>query len=287
MKNKFAIFLALILTLPLSVQAFSGSEVHITKDGKASFTEVKIMQIAGGTFYARLYWGNAYVRITVKTNSKTKFYRGTGEVTTISEISEGNIVDVSGELESGSDTLTLITSSIKNSSVQKAQYIFSGTVTEVRSGSGSFVLETKTHGSVTVETSATTRFIKGNRTLDLAHVKVGDIVLKTSGDYDLSTKVLIAQSVTTYINPTTYTAKNFEGVLQEITSSISPASIKLKVGNIVYVVNISPTALIMNKNRGSVLLSRFIVGDTVRVYGAVREVDDPIIDATLVRNTSL
>src|SRR5690242_13109625 len=95
---------AFFFTLPGSVSAFSGSEVHITNDGVASVSSARVMQIIGNTFFTRLYWGNSYVRLTVKTGDTTKFFRGTGEQTTIQEIKEGDLLDISGELESGSDT---------------------------------------------------------------------------------------------------------------------------------------------------------------------------------------
>ena len=129
MKKIFAILLFTMTLVPAMSQAFSGSEVHISKDGTASVSGAKVMQLAGSTMYARLYWGDAYVRFLVKTNPQTKFFRATGEVTTIKEVSVGDLLEISGQLESGTDTLVVVASSVKNSSVQKAQATFSGKVT--------------------------------------------------------------------------------------------------------------------------------------------------------------
>ena len=55
----------------------------------------------------------------------------------------------------------------------------------------------------------------------------------------------------------------------------------------VYTVNLAQTTLVLNKVRSAALLSRFVVGDTVRIYGRIEEVDEPIIDAEILRNISL
>jgi hypothetical protein len=52
-------------------------------------------------------------------------------------------------------------------------------------------------------------------------------------------------------------------------------------------VNLSDKTLIMSANRNSALLNRFVAGDTIRLYGTREEIDDPVIDAEVVRNTNL
>ncbi|MCX6701796.1 MAG: DUF5666 domain-containing protein [Candidatus Zambryskibacteria bacterium] len=289
MKNKliFTLIILLILVPFAFTQAFSSSEVNITKDGTASISSAKIIQVAGSTFFARLYWGDLYLRLTIKTTSSTKFFRGTGELTTLSEISTGDIVDASGQIDSGSDVLTLTALSIKNSSVQKKQTTFSGKVTGVDLSGRKFMLDVKNFGVITVNINATTQFTKGSRTLDLEHVKVGDIITKTAGDYDLSTKTLVANTVLTYVDLSYYKPKNFEGVLKEVSGTVAPTSIKVLINGVSFVINITDKTSILSKNRNSTLLSRFILGDTIRIYGAIREVDDPIIDAGIIRNISL
>ncbi len=269
-----------------TVSAFSGSEVHITKDGLTSISGAKVMQLAGGTLFMRLYWGDAYVRFTIKTNSKTKILRATNEETTMAEVSEGDLLDVTGELESGGNSLIVVASTIRNSSVDKKQATFSGKVSGVDLASRSFTLVTKTD-TITVQTGTTTQFLKGTRTLDLEHVSVGDTVLKTSGDYNLTSKLLSAQLVTTYVDLNNYKPRNFDGVLAEVSGTSLPTSVRVTVGNIKYTVNIKETTSLLSKTRSTVVLSRFVVGDKLRLYGAIREVDDPIIDAEIVRNMSL
>jgi hypothetical protein len=275
---------ALLIFFPAAfTYAALGSEVNITKDGAANVSSVKVMQIFGSTLATRLYWGDAFVRLTVKTSNKTGFFRGTGETTTIKEIAEGDFLDVTGMLEPGSSALTIIASSVKNSSVQKKQTTFSGKVVSVDLVNRRFGLDVLKVGTVTVNISTTTQFVKGNRILDLEHVKVGDTITKTSGDYDLNTKTLVAQSVLTYVDLTYYSAQNFEGKLE----SVSATSIKVLFNGVSYTVNMTNKTVLLNKNRNAVLLSRFVVGDTIRIFGAIQEIDEPVINAEIIRNTSL
>lgn len=280
------IFLTLLVFI-FPFLALAGSEVHITKDGVANVTGVKVMQQAGTTFYTRLIWGDSFVRMLVKTNMSTKFYRATGEATTINEVRDGDYLDIIGELESGTSGLTLVATSIKNSSVQKEQASFPGKVLSINLQARSFVMDTKSVGQVTIQATTTTVFQKGSRTLDLEHLKVGDTIVKASGDYDLSTKVMIATYVRTFVDPNMYKPKTFEGKLSAIISSTTPAVIKINISGIDYIVNLNPNAQILNKVRSSITMVRFVSGDNIRVYGALREVDEPIIDADIIRNTSL
>ncbi len=277
----------LLLLTPFTTAALAGSEVHITRDGVALVTGVKVMQIAGTTLYTRLYWGDAYVRLLVKTNSSTKFYRGTGEVTKLSEVSVGNMLDMTGQLESGSENLVLIATTVKNSSVQKQQATLSGRVVSVDLSGKIFVINSSKYGLVTVNTSSKTQFTKGNRALDLDHVKIGDTITKTTGDYDLTAKTLVAMSVVTYVDMNLYKPQNFQGVLQAISGTSVPASLQVGIGGISYKVNVTVDTAITNKNKTAVLLSRFVPGDTIRLYGTVREIDELVIDAEIVRNMSL
>ncbi|MBI3634405.1 MAG: hypothetical protein HY228_02190 [Candidatus Yonathbacteria bacterium] len=288
MYKKFIITLITSLTIfaPVSALALS-SEIHVTKEGKADVSSAKVMQQAGNTFFARLYWGDAFIRFTIKTNSSTKFLRATGEATTIGEVKEGDLLDVSGELQSQSDTLTINASTIKNSSVQKEQAVLSGTVTALNSSLKQFTLNNKERGFVTVKVATSTQFIKGNRSLDLEHIRIGDRIIKTSGDYDIPSKTFIANSVTTYVDPALYKPRLFIGKLTETPSSIEAITIKVSVSDTPFSVFIGNNTEIMRNSRSTTTIQRFIKGDTIRIYGTRREIDEPIIDAEVVRNTNL
>lgn len=286
MKRKILTTLVLLFFSPTMIAQAVSSEIHVTKDGRAAVSSAKVMQIAGNTFYSRLYWGDAFVRMTIKTNSATKFLRAGGEATTIAEINDGDLLDASGELQSQSDTLTLMASSVKNSSVQKEQTTLSGNVKSVDLLNRKFTLYSKERGEVTVNISTSTQFTKGNRTLDLEHVHVGDRITKTSGDYDIPTKTLATQSVVTYVDSTLFKPRNFIGKLTK-TPSLTDTSIKVTVGEVAFTVIIGDKTTILRNNKGTTTLQRFIAGDSIRLYGTRREADDPVIDAEIIRNTNL
>lgn len=284
MKNKFILLSVLIVFLvPVSfVHGYNGSEVTITKDGAVSVTNVKVMQIFGSTFATRLYWDDAFIRLTVKTNNKTNFFRGTGESTTLSEIAEGDTLDITGVIDPGS-ALTIMAYTIRNSSVQKKQTVLSGKVVSVDLSSRKFGLETKKYGIINVTATSTTKFLKGSRLLDLEHIKIGDTIDQASGDYDLNTKNLVAKVVTIFVDLNYYKPKNFTGKFQEVSDN----SVKVLVGGVLYTVNTTDKTTILNKSKTATLLSRFVSGDSVILYGAIREVDEPIIDAEVIRNINL
>jgi hypothetical protein len=285
--KKYLLFFVFGVLLVPSLTLGANTEVSITSDGSATIFGAKVMQLAGGTFFMRMYWGEAYVRFVVKTNSKTKILRGTGEATNISEIKEGDTLDIRGVLESGSDTLNIIAGSIKNSSVQKKQSSFSGKVISIDLSSNQFTLNSKTDGQITIHTNGSTVFKKGGRELDLEHLKIGDTITKTYGDYNLTTKTLEATNVVTFIDPTFYKPQNFEGKLKSVEGLVAPTQIVLSISGIDYTINIASNTSVLSKNRSTALLNRFVAGDTIRIYGTREEIDAPVIDAEIVRNINL
>lgn len=283
----FVLGLFVLLFLSSPTRTFA-SEIHVTKDGKANVSAAKVMQIAGNTFFTRLYWGDSFARFTIRANANTKFLRATGEQTTIAEISEGDILEASGDLEPQSSTLTMNASLIKNSSVQKEQATLSGTVISTDlSDARQFLLNNKERGVIAVKTSTTTQFTKGARTIDLEHLRAGDRITKISGDYDLAAKRIIAQSVVVYIDASIFKAKNFTGKLVEAPASPDTTTLKISVDKKLYTIHIDPKTLILNNKKATTTLQRFIAGDAVRFYGAIREVDEPIIDVEVIRNLNL
>lgn len=285
MKKKLILLGMLMMLVPLSFAQAASSEMHVEASGKASVTNAKVIQLAGNTFFARLYWGDAFIRFTIKTNTQTKFFRATGEATTINEIQVGDLLDVSGVLESGSNTLNLVAASVKNASVQKEHSALSGNVAKIDLSLRQLTMYSTAWGPVIVKTSTTTVFTKGNRTLDLEHVRVGDKLTKVTGDYNIATQTMIADSVTTHLDMSQFAPRLFVGKLIETPSGSS--AIKVMIDNVAYVVVVNDKTNIMRKDWSKVTLQRFVAGDTIRIWGALREVDELMIDAEVVRNINL
>lgn len=277
----------LAIFVPLLFAQAVSSEIHVAQNGGASFANAKVMQIAGNTFFARLYWGDAFIRVTIKTNSTTQFTRATGEKTTISEIREGDLVDATGELESGSNTLNLVAASVKNASLQKEHTDFSGNVAKIDSSARQFTLYSRERGPITVQVGDSTTFRKGSRTVTLGHLRPGDVITTVSGDYNIATKMLAADDVTIYVDINLFKPRLFIGKLVNIPSDARAASMSVMIDNTSYTIALDSTTRILRKNWSPVTLPRFVSGDTIRIWGTLREVDEPIIDAEVVRNMNL
>ena len=262
------------------------SEIYVGKDGTVVISGAKVMQLAGRSFYTRLYWGESFLRLLVKTGPATRFERGTGEVTDYTEINEGDYLNMEGRLESGASTFTLIPTYVQNVSVQKGSKTFAGTVASVNPGAGTFTLSLKGAGIITVKAEGAV-FTKGSRTIDLARVEAGDTVTSATGVYDYNTQTLTASAVAIYLDKNLYKWQNFEGKLLE-TPGVNPASIKVSIGGTEFAVLIPSDIIVWNSARKSVAsFARFVAGDTIRLHGKRQETDTPSIEADIIRNMNL
>lgn len=260
-------------------------DFHIDKDGNVTSNQVKVMQISGTTIYTRFNIGLAYIRILVKTDKNTKILRRFGDEIPFSQISTGDIINIEGKVENGSDSLSIVASKIINYSNQKEIAGFRGSIVGTGTTTGSLILQT-TNGNITIQTGTTTQIRKGNRIINTEQVRNGDSVIDTMGTFDHVTKTLDANVIVIYIDKKIFVPRNFEGVLKNIGNENPPVLVFQTAGKD-YKVFLNKDTTILNKAKKPTSLKRYIEGDTIRVYGAIREVDEPIIDAEVVRNVSL
>lgn len=264
----------------------SAQDFHIDRYGKVQIKQAKVMQIAGTTFYVRYYVGTAFLRILVKTNDTTKTFRRYGDEISLSQINAGDTIDIDGTIETGSDTLSVVATKLVNFSNQQAVSSFSGTVVGTGSNYGSLVLRTK-NGNITINTGTTTQIKKGTRIITTDLVKNGDQVTDASGTFDYATKTLDAKVVSIYVDMKTFKSRNFEGTLKSISTNNGQTTFLFNTENRDYQVILTGSTVILNKSKNPVSLKRYLEGDTIRIYGAIRESENPIIDAEVVRNISL
>lgn len=260
-------------------------DFHIDKDGNVNVRQVKVVQISGTSFYVRYYFGLAFIRMLIKTDQNTKVFRRFGDEIPLNQITVGDILNVEGKIESGADSLSVIASKITNFSNQKEIGSFQGIIVGTGSTTGSFILSTK-NGIITVTTGTTTQIKKGNRIINPDMVKNGDTVTDIVGTYDHASKTLDAYVITVYIDMRMFAARNFQGTLKTVSFG-NPTTLTVNAEGKDYTLMLRDKTEILNKTRKPVSIKRYIEGDTVRFYGAVREGDDPIIDAEVVRNLSL
>lgn len=264
-------------------------EIHVTKDGKVQAQGVKVMQIAGNTIFARFIWQEAFLRLTLKTNPKTTFTRRYGDVLNLSDISVGDWLVVSGNLEHGADSFSINAVEIKDVSIfTKDEIRVSGTVTNSTGGGSIIKADTKEYGAIEIKTDGDTTITKGSLTLNPKDIKVGDTIIYAKGVYDTAKKSLKTRTMEIFVNKNIFIPRNFQGTLKEIGGTNIPTTLIVNSEGKDYTIKITEKTSIMRANRALTTLARFVVGDTIRFYGNITEQDLNVIDNVLVvRNISL
>lgn len=297
--------LLIVLFLPVSVFAHNGEvhtatstplailqnivdtdgrpEIIVTKDGAMTLRNVKIMQIAGTTLFTRLNWESMYLRLTIKTNKDTKFYRRFGEATTLKELTVGDYLNVDGILEAGGDSFSMNAKNVVDLAVLKEQSEFWGNVGAVDSAQNAFTLYSTKYGPIRVNVGSAP-ITKGSLTIVTPALSAGDKILSVSGEYNHADKTLLATAVNVYIDLKPFKPRNYTATLTTIDSS---TSLTVKSEGKSYTVMLTDATMIKNKARNTAPLKRFVEGDELVVYGATSESAPTTIVAEVIRNLSL
>ncbi|MFM2357645.1 MAG: hypothetical protein RJA61_382 [Candidatus Parcubacteria bacterium] len=299
MKKHFILFtLALSLIGSMTVYAqtnnLSGTEdfppeIHIGKGGLVKAQGIKVMQISGNTIFARFIWQEAYLRLTIKTDSSTRITRRYGGTLPLSQISVGDWLVIEGELERGSESFSVKATAIKDVSIFTQDEVkTSGTITESIGGGSTLKLQSKEKGLIEIRTDGTTHIKKGSLSISPKDIQVGDTITSVLGVFDTAKKSMQATFIEVFVNMNIFTPQNFQGTLVSIEKTTLPTTIVIAVGNKNYTVKLTEKTSIMRASRALVTLPRFVVGDTIRFYGNITEQDLNVIDNVLVvRNISL
>ncbi len=274
---------------PASVGA-GAPEVYIKRDSTISIKSAKVDQIVGTTFYLQVKWGQLPMRFVMKTDGKTQVVKKYGGSAVVAAIKLGDYLDTEGDLIVGSDFFGLNAKQVKDWTLQEESEMFSGTITEVNPAS--FLLQTPFKGVISVQSTTTTSIKKGAVVLPWGRLVKGDMVLFADGTYDYSKNVLTATQIIVYQQKLQFGAKNYEGILQQIEGTTVPTAMTVSVSGVSYRVILSEKSLVQKKNRSVAELTRFVVGDTIRFYGPIREEektlrDELVVDAEIVRNLNL
>lgn len=273
-----------LVCAPVVVSADVVSELRIGTDGVFSGKNLVVMQKAGNNIFARATWGQAFVRTTLLLGSETVITKRHGESATVADVREGDRVDVDGTLSSGAESLIVTVKRIRDNTLLRDDKTLSGTILSVNKAASTFVLKNKSFGTTTVSVPSSFAIIKGARTIFFPDIAVGDTVLSTSGSYDHGTNTLSATTLEIYQNPAFFKAKNFEGTLETIGATTLPTTLSVRVGSASYTVYLAPNTKLLTKTKTSANLSRFVVGDTVRFFGAIRKTNLSEVDAEVVRD---
>jgi len=260
-------------------------EVHISNNGKTLVRGAKVTAVSGSGFTATNIWGSASESWTVQTDGSTEFMRRYGGASSLSEISAGDIVSFSGNLDQTASAFSVKASVVKDWSVQKENSTVSGTVSSVTAAS--FLLHTANRGDVTVSLAASSTVMKDGSAIAFSDIKAGDRISSASGVLDNVNHTLVANKVVVYVNKALLEKRTFQGTLKSVAGTTLPTTLVVTVGSSDYTVNVPAGISVVNKNWLAITLDKFVVGNTIRFYGAP-EVNSPMtVDATIVRDASI
>jgi len=282
-----AIVAALVgVMYPLASFADIVSDIQISQNGRFSAHNIVIMQKAGQNIFARATWGQAFIRITMLTNASTTIQKSHGEAASVSDLKEGDLLDVEGMLSTGADGILIVPSFIRDGALQTAPKTFSGNVVSVNKDASTFMLARPSLGTVTVRLSATAVITKGARTIPIQDLAAGDKIVSTAGTYDYSSNMLTATAVEVYQDKKLFLPRNFQGTLKSISGASLPTTLGVMIDGTEYTVYLGTASSVLRNSRKPATLTRFVVGDTVRVYGSIRPAQLTEIDAEIVRDTA-
>ena len=200
------------------------------------------------------------------------------------DIKEGQILDVDGTLAASGDNMIVNATRVRNTSLLRESKTISGSVRSIDRGASNLVLPNALLGTTTVSVGASTPIKKGARSVLFTDIAVGDKVVAVSGTYDYETGVLTATALEVFQDKTMFAPRNFEGTLKSISGTTLPATLVVTVSGTDYTVYLAKTTVVLKKNRSAATLGRFVVDDTVRFYGAIRQANFTEIDAEIVRD---
>lgn len=262
-------------------------EVHVNDNGSVSIQGARVEQVSGTTIFCKVYWGVSFIRVTVRTNDKTVFEKRFGQKITVKELSVGDFISVTGDLFEGSNSLDVVAKKVKNWSLQTLEESFSGTISELSASPAGYVLNSKTRGKVTLIVASSTPVMKGSLTLGADALGVGVNVTSATGVFNNLNKTLTVQTIRIYQDMAKFKPRNFEGTIKSIDGNTLPTNMIVTVGGVDYTLPLADGVSILNNKRQAFSIARFIKGDKVRFYGAIRESQPNIVDATVLRNLSL
>lgn len=288
----FALILVFLLPLQSSAQLLNpekiNSEIKIDTSGNISAQNIKIVQFAGNTIYGRLFWEESSIKITIKTEKASSVTKKYGEPLTVSEMKVGDRINVDGYLENGADSLTLFAKTVKNLSDEKESGKFSGTIMGPATTGSGFLLKTNTGETITLSMNSSVVVEKGTRKLGYYDIKVGNTVLEAEGVFNHANKTLDTKMVKIYIDLGVFNPKNYQGILKSLSGTELPTTATVTVGDKDYTVKLPSNILVLNNKRATTRLSRFVIGDTVRFYGAIPEGDEMyFVIGEIIRNLNL
>lgn len=259
----------------------------ISEAGDVKIKNAVVFQVVGNTFFVRTYLGETYIRWTIRTDKKTGVLKRFGGQAKVSDIAVGHILNLDGTLLPGSETLNLITSVIRDYSLENENGTSSGRVTKIDGTTKNVTIVTSEGAVVILNFNSGATIKKGAIYLQPSQIVVGDKVISVSGSYNDATKIMEASSVEIYQDKSIFIDQNFQGTIKNLSGATLPVTFTIVTKDKEYNVYLPDKGLVMKADRSLGNLKRFVEGDTIRIFGKIRETNLGTIDAELVRNLNL
>lgn len=260
----------------------SNRKITISNKGQVELEGVKVTSINTPVITVTSTWGSAVFTWNVKTSDSTKYTRRYSGISTLSEVSVGDLLSVRGTLDTSTSQPTVNATWVKDWSIQ-TNSTFRGTIESIDAAAKRMVIS-KESTRVTVQASATTEVRRGSTNINFADLVVGESVSATGLYNNLSTTLQA-----TKITANQPKRQVFEGKLNSLSGTTKPTSLVLTSGSQDYTVQLATDTSVLNYRWLRVNLTDFATNNSLQVYGAIRPSTGPgtIIDATIVRNMSI
>jgi hypothetical protein len=265
------------------------TQISIDKLGTVSLKGARIVQIAGSNMFVTTSWGSAKIRWVIVASKDTTLTRRFGGATSINEFDIDEYINVTGTMYgSGGDSLVIKATSIKNWSKENEPGEFSGTIANIDFGKKTFTLIVPDAPNVLVTAPPSLSVKKGARSISFGDLANGDRVLSTGGTFNVIDRSLAIDRIEIFQEQSIFVPRNFQGTLKNISATTLPTTATIRAEGKDYTVYLSEKTIISNKLKEKASLQRFLVGDTVRLYGAIRKTNLTEIDNVEVfRNIDL
>lgn len=265
-------------------------EMHINNDGSVLARGAKITSINGSTIGATQSWGTYNVNWTVNTASSTQLMRRYDGASSLAEFAVGDYISFSGPLNGATSQATVNATLVKDYSIQAGSHAtFSGTVSSVVASTTSFMLGTKSNGTVTVNTSPSTVIKQGSATATFSAITAGQTV-RAEGVWNNRTNTLSAQTIVISgqtPTPPVLERRIFEGKFGTLASTTAPTTFSYTVGQTAYTVNVAAHTTLLSNGWNLITLGQMHQGDTVRIWGAVEANNLSTLDAYVIRDVNV
>ncbi len=276
---------------PVAISASQGPaavgstlESHINNDGSVLLRGAKIASVGSSSLVVTQTWGSYVATWNVIVDPSTELLRRYDGASSLAEFTVGDYVAVKGSLDGVGATPSVRATIVRDYSIQKKNASFSGTVSSVDAAQSSFVLATQNRGNILVSVSSSTVIKEGGASAAFSAIQAGKRITLASGLWNNLTNTMQASKVEIYQNKALLEKRTFEGTMKSLAGSTTPTTLVLTVGTTDFTVNVSSGISIIGKNWLPLPLSSFVIGDKVRVYGAVQPANMTVIDASIVRN---